>query len=60
MNIDKNEILRLLSVADAEERLDNLSVLVKAHPPEELRPKFANNYIHTTYSFSPYTPTAAV
>lgn len=60
MNIDKNEILRLLSVEDAEERLDNLSMLVKSQPLAEFRPQFANNHIHTTYSFSPYTPTAAI
>jgi len=60
MSIDKNEVLRLLSVADTEERLDNLSMLVKTQPFAELRPQFANNHIHTTYSFSPYTPAAAV
>ena len=44
-----------------EERLENLKTLIaneKEHPA--VKPEFANNHIHTTYSFSPYSPTAAV
>ena len=57
----KSEKLRLLTVASAAERLDNLAQLIKmeAEPPQ-VQPQFANNHIHTTYSFSPYSPTAAI
>ena len=53
--------LRLLNADTAEERLANLEALIKNeknHP--EVKPEFANNHIHTIYSFSPYSPTAAV
>lgn len=60
MEMTKNEILAQLSVADVEERLDNLRTLIKTQPAPIVRPEFANNHIHTTYSFSPYTPTAAI
>ena len=56
----QNEI-RLLNADTAEERLANLEMLIKnekSHP--EVRPEFANNHIHTIYSFSPYSPTAAI
>lgn len=58
--MDKIEILKLLSVPDREERLDNLEFLLSRTPVPATRPEFANNHIHTTYSFSPYTPSAAV
>ena len=51
----------LLNAATASERLDNLRVLLDAETeaPAVLK-QFSNNHIHTTYSFSPYSPTAAV
>ncbi|MBR6682100.1 MAG: PHP domain-containing protein [Clostridia bacterium] len=53
--------LRLLNADTPEERLKNLEALIKnekEHPT--VRPEFANNHIHTIYSFSPYSPTAAI
>lgn len=53
--------LRLLNADTPEERLKNLEALIKSekeHPV--VRPEFANNHIHTIYSFSPYSPTAAI
>ena len=53
--------LRLLNAESMEQRLENLKTLIaneKEHPA--VKPEFANNHIHTTYSFSPYSPTAAV
>ncbi len=53
--------LALLNAPSAEERLLNLKKLLATEetaPP--VRPEYANNHIHTTYSFSPYSPTAAV
>ncbi len=58
--MEKIEILKLLSVPDAGERLDNLQILLRREPVPAPLPQFANNHIHTTYSFSPYTPSAAV
>jgi len=57
----KSEQLHLLSAPSAQERLDHLTKLIKSETaPPVVRPQFANNHIHTTYSFSPYSPTAAV
>lgn len=56
----KREI-ELLNVPEKEARLQNLKILLaeeKKHPP--VLPQYANNHIHTFYSFSPYSPTAAV
>lgn len=49
------------STTRVETRLANLARLLaeEAAPPTP-RPQFANNHIHTFYSFSPYSPTAAV
>ena len=58
--MQKTEILRLLSAPSAGERLDNLKYLVTHESRPEVLREYANNHIHTTYSFSPYTPTAAV
>ena len=54
------EILNKLNAPTGEERLRNLSEIVKntAFPP--MVAQYINNHIHTTYSFSPYSPTAAV
>ena len=52
----REEILALLN---GENALENLEMLLKT---EKLPPvaRDVNNHIHTTYSFSPYSPTAAV
>ena len=53
--------IALLNAPTAEERLENLRTLIKNeknHPA--VKPQYANNHIHTVYSFSPYSPTAAV
>ena len=57
----KAEKLSLLNAGCAEQRLQNLHALLagEKQPPAKL-PQFANNHIHTTYSFSPYSPTAAI
>ena len=46
-----------LNAATAEERLANLAVLLQEEKekPKAL-PQYANNHIHTTFSFSPYSP----
>jgi len=53
-------ILNKLDAPTGEERLRNLAEVLKttAFPPAV--PEYINNHIHTTYSFSPYSPTAAV
>ena len=56
-----NDILSFLNVSTAEQRLENLKTLIfeeKDKPP--VYNEYANNHIHTKYSFSPYSPTAAV
>ena len=59
--MDKKEILRLLNAETPEERLKNLKTIVDSETEAPaVRPEFANNHIHTKYSFSPYSPTAAV
>lgn len=54
------EILNLLNAPTKEERLANLKKILPdtVFPPAV--PQYINNHIHTTYSFSPYSPTAAV
>lgn len=49
----------LLQMLNAENGLENLKMLLET---EKLPPvgRDVNNHIHTTYSFSPYSPTAAV
>ena len=53
-------ILEKLNAPTKEERLANLAQIL----PETVFPpmvsEYINNHIHTTYSFSPYSPTAAV
>ena len=59
--MDKKEILTLLNAETAEKRLENLRMLIASETEKPLaRPEYANNHIHTKYSFSPYSPTAAV
>jgi len=57
----KSEKLALLNADTAQARLDNLkALLARETAPSAVLPQYANNHIHTTYSFSPYSPTAAV
>ena len=59
--IELQKELSLLNANTPEERLENLKKLIaeeKCAP--EVKPEYANNHIHTIYSFSPYSPTAAV
>lgn len=59
--MDKKEILALLNAPTAGQRLENLRKVLAAEESAPVpRPEYANNHIHTTYSFSPYSPTAAV
>lgn len=55
------DTLQFLNAPTAAERLENLRQLIAQ---ESAAPAFSdvyvNNHIHTTYSFSPYSPTAAV
>ena len=57
--IDIN-VLNLLNAPTREERIANLREVLKTteFPPQVAQ--YINNHIHTTYSFSPYSPTAAV
>ena len=52
----REEILELLNGPDA---LENLKALLASEPAPQTG-RDVNNHIHTTYSFSPYSPTAAV
>ena len=56
MAITREEALKLLN---APERLENLRKLA-AQEPKPVQGTDVNNHIHTIYSFSPYSPTAAV
>ena len=56
MTINREEALRLLN---APERLENLKKLVET-TESPVQGNDVNNHIHTTYSFSPYSPAAAV
>ena len=49
----------LLSLLNGEQALENLKRLVETEPAPAAG-RDVNNHIHTTYSFSPYSPTAAV
>ncbi|MDO4939243.1 MAG: PHP domain-containing protein [Lachnospiraceae bacterium] len=53
-------ILNKLNVASKEERLANLKEIVAETDFPEVVPQYINNHIHTIYSFSPYSPTAAI
>lgn len=57
INID---ILNLLNAPTKAERLANLKEVLKTTEFPPMVPQYINNHIHTTYSFSPYSPTAAV
>lgn len=53
-------VLHKLNAPTKEERLKNLAAVVKETVFPPMVPEYINNHIHTTYSFSPYSPTAAV
>ena len=53
--------IEFLNAPTAEERLNNLKILLAEETQKPVVfPQYANNHIHTTFSFSPYSPTAAV
>lgn len=53
--------IEFLNAPTAEERLANLRTLLAEEKEKPVvLPQYANNHIHTTFSFSPYSPTAAV
>ncbi len=54
------EILGKLNVSTREERLENLREAVAAAQFPPMVDAYINNHIHTTYSFSPYSPAASV
>jgi len=49
----------LLALLNGENALENLKALLESEPLPPVA-RDVNNHIHTTYSFSPYSPTAAV
>jgi len=53
-------ILNKLNAPTKEERLANLAEVLTTTVFPPMVPQYINNHIHTTYSFSPYSPTAAV
>lgn len=53
-------VLNRLNAPTKEERLQNLKEVLKTAELPPMVPQYINNHIHTTYSFSPYSPTAAV
>ncbi len=53
-------ILEKLNAPTKEARLANLAEVLKTTEFPPMVKQYINNHIHTTYSFSPYSPTAAV
>lgn len=53
-------ILTKLNAPTKQERLRNLAEVLKETTFPPTVPQYINNHIHTIYSFSPYSPTAAV
>ena len=53
-------ILSKLNAPTRAERIGNLKEILKDTTFPPMVPQYINNHIHTTYSFSPYSPTAAV
>ncbi len=54
------DILNKLNAKDRETRLSNLRTIAENTQFVPSQDRYVNNHIHTTYSFSPYSPTAAV
>ena len=51
--VERQEVLKLLNAPTPEERLANLAILIGGEKEKpEVKPQFANNHIHTIYSFS--------
>ncbi len=59
----QNSLLALLDQPSADERLhrlaDNIARFRSGEAPSPKATSFVNNHIHTTYSFSPYSPSDA-
>jgi len=53
-------VLEKLNAPTKEQRLANLAAILPGTQFPPTVPQYINNHIHTTYSFSPYSPTAAV
>ena len=53
-------ILNKLNAPTRAERIANLREVLKDTVFPEMVPQYINNHIHTTYSFSPYSPAASV
>ena len=53
-------ILNRLNAPTRQERLKNLAEILPKTQFPPMVSQYINNHIHTTYSFSPYSPTAAV
>ena len=53
-------VLETLNAPTREERLENLKSVLRTAQFPPMVPQYINNHIHTTYSVSPYSPTAAV
>ena len=53
-------ILEKLNAPTKQERLSNLAAILPETKFPPMVSQYINNHIHTTYSFSPYSPTAAV
>lgn len=56
----ERSILEKLNASTPEARLENLRELMKTADFPPVVREYVNNHIHTIYSFSPYSPTAAV
>lgn len=54
------KILELLNQNSSKKRLSELQHIVEEIDFPKRDPRYINNHIHTIYSFSPYSPTAAV
>jgi hypothetical protein len=53
-------ILKRINAPTKDERLSALQTIAHETRFPQMNPRFINNHIHTTYSFSPYSPAAAV
>ena len=53
-------LLRSLNAGTKEDRLQTLRSVVNTAECIPVDPRMVNNHIHTSYSFSPYSPAAAV
>ena len=59
---DAQNVTKALLAPTSAERLAALEACVNQHKPTQTETVFENinNHIHTIYSFSPYSPAAAV